>query len=71
MENSKIKYISKRLVERGSKRALKEASRRAMASNGYVVVVKDGWVVKEFLNGKIEKLEELAKPNINQELILD
>jgi hypothetical protein len=42
-----------------------------MTDNGYVVIVKDGWVVKEFENGEIERIEELTPQNINQELILD
>ncbi len=71
MKSSNIKYISKRLVERKSKKAFKIAAKRAMIDYGYVIIVKDGWVVKEFLSGKIEKIEKLSPQNLNQELILD
>lgn len=71
MKSSNIKYISKRLVERKSKKAFKVAAKSAMTDIGYVVIVKDGWVVKEFSNGEIERLEELSSENVNQELILD
>jgi hypothetical protein len=71
MKSSNIKYISKRLVERKSKKAFKVAAKMAMTDNGYVVIVKDGWVVKEFSNGEIERIEKLAPQNLNQELILD
>ena len=71
MSDSNIQYISKRLIQRSSKRAFKNAAKEAMEVNGYVVVVKDGWVVKEFKNGCIERMVELDKNSANQELVLD
>jgi hypothetical protein len=71
MENSKKEYITKRLLERGSKRAFKSASKEAMKANGYVVVVLDGWVVKEFSDGQIERLEKLDSALADLELKLD
>jgi hypothetical protein len=40
-----------------------------MEDNGYLILVHDGWVVKKFAEGIIQKLEELA--NNSQKLILD
>lgn len=71
MESSKKEYVTKRLLKRGSKRAFKSASKEAMEANGYVVVVIDGWVVKEFSDGRVEKLEKLDTEMADQELILD
>ncbi len=71
MEKYGLEYISKRLVERVSKRAFSNAADKAIHANGYVVVVKDGWIVKEFLSGKIELIKEVDSSNINQELVLD
>ena len=31
-----------------------------MLANGYVVIASDGWVVKKFADGKIEKIEQLS-----------
>ena len=42
-----------------------------MSDNGYIVIVKDGWVFKEFSNGEIERIKELDSENLNQELIFD
>lgn len=71
MKSPKKKYISKRLVERKSKVAFKSAAKKAMTNIGYVIVVKDGWVVKEYSNGKVEKIEKLSSHSANQKLILD
>ena len=71
MESEKKEYLTKRLLKRGSKKAFKLASKEAMEANGYVVIVVDGWVVKEFADGKIEKLEKLDTELTDQELILD
>ena len=32
---------------------------KAMKTNGYIVIVKDGWVVKQWKNGEIEKIFKL------------
>ena len=71
MESSKKEYITKRLLKRRSKSAFKSASKEAMEANGYVVVVADGWVVKEFSDGRVERLEKLDTEQADQELILD
>ena len=71
MESSKKKYISKRLVERKSKSAFKSAAKKAMTDIGYVIIVEDGWVVKKYSDGEIEKIEELNTERISQELIFD
>jgi len=71
MENSKKEYITKRLLKRGSKKAFKLASKEAMEANGYIIVVKDGWVVKEFSDGRIERQEKLDSELAGLELILD
>ena len=67
----RLEFISKRLVVRGSEKAFKTAANKAIKVNGYVVVVKDGWVVKEFLNGKVERISKIDSSDINQELLLD
>jgi hypothetical protein len=71
MKKDKVEYVSKRLVARGSKRAFKKAAGKAMEENGYVVVAKDGWVVKEFSDGTIERLHQLDTAVVNTEVLLD
>jgi hypothetical protein len=70
MKKVKLKYISTRLVSHKSKSAFQEGARRAMNANGYVVIVNDGWVVKKFSDGTIEKIEQLSDTH-NLKVILD
>jgi len=71
MKSTEKKYVTKRLVARLSKSAFKSASSEAMEANGYVVVVKDGWVVKEFSDGRIEAMEKLDADLAKLKPVLD
>ena len=67
----KIKYISTRMVSRKSRSAFQEGAKFAMRVNGYAIEAHDGWVVKKFSDGRIEKMKELDNNNQDLELILD
>ena len=54
-----------------SERAIQEASEKAMETIGYIIVARDGWIVKEYQDGTIERIEELETVDGNQELNLD
>ncbi len=71
MKKSNIKYISTRLVSAKSKSAFQEGAKRAMNTNGFVIVAHEGWVVKKFSNGRIERLGRIDNGPQNLELILD
>ena len=71
MKKASLEYVSKRLVARGSEKAFKAAADKAIKANGYVVVVKNGWIVKEYLNGNIEPIKEIDSHSISQDLVLD
>lgn len=71
MKKLKLKYISTRLVTQKSKSAFQEGARKAMSTNGYVIIAHQGWVVKKYSNGDIERLEKLNVDTQNLEVILD
>jgi hypothetical protein len=71
MKKAKKEYISKRLVSRGSKRVFKKAASRALSDNGYVIVAKDGWVVKESIDGTIERIRRIDSPGTARKFALD
>jgi hypothetical protein len=52
-------YLTKRILVSKAQQAGRVAARKAMDVMGYVVTVKEGWVVKLYADGTIEKLEEL------------
>ena len=64
-------YFTKRILIRKSTEAFQEASEKAMELLGYIVVARDGWVVKEYKDGTVEKIEKIEVNNKNQKLILD
>ena len=52
-------YPTKRLLIRKAQSAGRAAAKEAMELMGYVVTVKDGWVVKLFPDGSNEKIKQL------------
>ena len=58
-------------MARGSTRVFKNNAAEALKDNGYVVVAKDGWIVKEFVNGVVQQIRKIDRPNNGQELVLD
>jgi hypothetical protein len=52
-------YLTKRTLVRRAKTAGRIAAKNAMSIMGYVVTVRDGWVVKIHENGQIEQLKQL------------
>ena len=52
-------YLTKRTLLSKARSAGKAAAKNAMEIMGYVVTVKDGWIVKEHKDGTIEQVEKL------------
>lgn len=52
-------YLTKRLLLSKAKSAGHNAAIQAMDVMGYVVTVRDGWLVKQYANGVIEQLEKI------------
>lgn len=55
-EGLSVKQFIKILQKAGS-----NAADKAMETMGYVVIGLDGWVVKKYKDGTIEKLEKIDK----------
>jgi hypothetical protein len=64
-------YLTKRIVISASKRAFKTASAETMKVMGHTIIAKDGWIVKKYSNGDIEKLQKIEGSDVNQPLNLD
>ncbi|RXF70517.1 hypothetical protein [Arcticibacter tournemirensis] len=52
-------YLTKRLLVSKAKSAGVTASQDAMGLMGFVVTVKDGWVVKQYADGNTEQLQKI------------
>jgi len=60
-----IAYFSKQSLERAVSKGTKEESQIAIDVVGYTVKELEGWVVKEFEDGTIEKISEIEKSQID------
>ncbi|CAG5067859.1 hypothetical protein DYBT9623_00586 [Dyadobacter sp. CECT 9623] len=58
MNHSTI-YLTKRMLISKVQQAGRVAAKEAMEVMGYVVTVRDGWVVKQHADGSIERIKEL------------
>ena len=71
MNSGEKKYITTRLVKSKATEAFKSGAEMAMATNGFVIVVHEGWIVKKSDTGVIERIEELETSSDSLKLVLD
>ncbi len=64
-------YLTKRMLVSAAARGFKKASAEAMQLMGYIVIAKDGWVVKKYADGKIEKLSPIEQVSHRNAIALD
>ena len=67
----KENYITKRIVKRVAKSAFTKAAKESMAIMGYNVIAHEGWIVKKYADGKIEKLNPIPNYYSNANIVLD
>ena len=64
-------YLTKRILISAARQGFKKAAEEAMELMGYIVIAKDGWVVKKYTDGTIEKIAPIEQVNINNAALLD
>ncbi len=52
-------YLTKRTIVTRAKTAGKIAARKAMLTMGFVIAVKNGWLIKKYADGQIEKISKI------------
>jgi len=52
-------YLTKRLLVSAAKRGIRKAAAETMQIMGYVIIAQNGWVIKKYADGRIEKIEQL------------
>lgn len=57
--NNNPAYLTKRRLVSAARSGIKQAAEETMKLVGYNVVAKDGWVVKLFADGSIEKISPI------------
>lgn len=64
-------YLTTRILERAVAKGTKSKKADAIRIKGYTVVEKNGWVVKEYADGRIEQVSKIKKAKRSQTLVLD
>ncbi|MFT3949197.1 MAG: hypothetical protein QM763_19695 [Agriterribacter sp.] len=52
--------LTKRTIVRQARAAGRRAALRAMHVMGFVVTIEDGWVIKKFKDGQIERISKIV-----------
>ena len=64
-------YLTKRGLASAARRGIRVAAAKTMQVMGYTVVAQDGWVVKKYADGAIEKISPLANQEEKSSISLD
>ena len=66
-----VSYLTKRILTSAAKSGFSSAAAATMQAMGYNVIVQNGWVVKKFADGRIEKITKLETANTRTSIALD
>lgn len=69
-KKNKRPYLTKRILVSAARSGVQKAAKETMDVMGFVVVAHDGWVVRKYSDGTIERIEPLESPE-NTKLVLD
>jgi hypothetical protein len=64
-------YLTKRRLASAARAGIRKAAKETMKVMGYTVIAHEGWVVKKFEDGRIERISPLETVNPNGSLALD
>ena len=63
--------LTKRVVVRAGGNAVRKASARAMAIEGFVVKAEEGWIVRHYADGRVERLKKISTAKHPSKIVLD
>ena len=64
-------YLTKRILTAAAKNGFTKAAEETVAVMGFNVIVHEGWVVKKYADGRIERMKKLATTKPTKSLVLD
>jgi len=64
-------YLTKRRLMSAAQMGIRMAAANTMKVMGYNIVAQEGWVVKKYADGTIEKIKPLANQEENAGISLD
>ena len=64
-------YLTKRKLASAARAGVRKAAEETMQLMGYTIIADNGWVVKKYADGRIEKISPIETVNTNGTLALD
>ncbi len=64
-------YLTKRRLASAARTGIRKAAAETMKVMGYTVIAENGWLIKKYADGRIEKISPIEKVNTNSSLALD
>lgn len=64
-------YLTKRRLASAARNGIRRAAAETMQVMGYTIIAENGWVVKKYADGHIEKISPIETVNTNGTLALD
>lgn len=64
-------YLTKRKLASAARAGVRKAAEETMQLMGYTIIADNGWVVKKYADGHIEKISPIETVNTNGILALD
>ena len=68
---NKRPYLTKRRLASAARTGIRKAAAETMRVMGYTIIAEDGWVVKKYEDGHIERISPIETVNTNSSLALD
>ncbi len=70
-DSSNRPYLTKRRLASAARTGIRKAAADTMEVMGYTVIADNGWVVKKYADGRIEKMSQIGTVNTKENLALD
>lgn len=67
----KLPYLTKRRLASAARTGIRKAAAETMHVMGYTVIAENGWVIKKYADGRIEKISPIETVKTNGSIALD
>jgi hypothetical protein len=64
-------YLTKRRLASAARAGVRKAAKETMKLMGHTVIAHEGWIVRKYKDGRIEKISRIETVNTNGTLALD
>jgi hypothetical protein len=70
-KRKKNNYLTKRILKSAVRTGVRAAAEKTMRVMGYLVISRDGWIIKKHADGRVEKISKIEHVNRAEKIALD